>query len=612
MLMFADFETLYDDEYSLKKMTPIEYILDPRFEALGCAFIDGGGAKCWIDGPDLPAFFADIDWGKQTVVSHNALFDALILAFRYHVVPAKYGCTLSMARNWLAHMIGSCSLDSVAKFYGMAKGHLPTKGVNCHELAQRPDLRAALVEYALNDVSICRTAYDNMLEDGFPRSELDVIDWVVRMAARPQLEIDPMVVAEHLSEVQAHKAQLLANAGLETRDNLMRDDVLAAMLTMHGVEVPKKSSPAHPEKEIWAFAKTDKAFTELLEHPNINVQAIVAARLGHKSTLEETRAQRFMAIATMTDAFPVPLKYSGAHTHRFSGDWKLNLQNLPTHASSKLRKALRAPKGSVVVSVDASQIEARINAMVSGETALVDAFRLGNDIYAQFAGEIYGRHINKRQHPSERFVGKTAILSLGYSSSWPVFQNMVRVKGDGITLSDSDASRIVMLYRARYPAIVDHWKVADRQILPMIAQGQEYQWGALKVGFETLTLPNGNALHYRQLRHEYSTRDERYQWTYTRGQIPHKVYGAKIVENECQALAFVHITEVAMRVMKLTEGLLWPAHQIHDELVYVVQEHLAEQVRDLVVEEMAKPPAWLPDVPFAAEGHIGQTYGDTK
>ena len=94
--------------------------------------------------------------------------------------------------------------------------------------------------------------------------------------------------------------------------------------------------------------------------------------------------------------------------------------------------------------------------------------------------------------------------------------------------------------------------------------------------------------------------------------MPHKIYGAKLVENVIQALAFIHIAEVAMRVKHMTEGLLIPAHQVHDELIYVVDENVAEQVRDLVVQEMSKSPVWMRDAPLAAEGHIGVTYGDTK
>lgn len=610
--LFFDFETYYDAAYSLTKMTPPEYILNPMFEPLGCAFAYDAEPAFWIDGPQVPEFFKSVDMASVDMISHNALFDALILAFHYHLQPAHYGCTLSMARNWVVHQTGSVSLAAVSQRYG-----LPPKmdtlsrmrGVNFQALIRDAPLYAEMRTYGVDDVNKCRYIYNTMLQEGFPVSELEIVDWVIRMAAIPQLEVDREVVAQHLGEVLAHKQKLLDDAALDTRDPVMRDESLAAALSFFGVNpVPRKISK-RTGKEQWAFAKTDKEFTDLENHPNPAVQAVVAARLGHKSTLEETRTQRFLNISTVTIRFPVPLKYSGAHTHRFSGEWKINLQNLPN--GSQLRKALRAPKGCVVLSVDASQIEARFNAVLSGEFWLIEAFREGRDVYAEFASMIYNRVIVKALDKVERFVGKTGILSLGYGSSAPVFQAMCRNKGK-ITLPYGLAEMAVATYRAKCAAIVEHWKMANNQILPMIASGADYQWGALTVGREKLVLPNGNALRYHGLKHEYSEHDRRHQWTYMRGKMPQKVYGAKVVENECQSLAFLHIAEVAMRVKKMTDGLLIPVHQIHDELLYVVPEKIAEQCRRLVVDEMARAPAWLPDAPLAAEGGFGETYGDVK
>jgi DNA polymerase len=607
--LFLDWETYYDDVYSLKKMTPVEYILSPQFEELGCAVAYDDEPARWVDGPDLPAFFKTVDWSAVDAISHNALFDMLILTFRHAIFPAHYGCSMSMMQNWMVHQTGSASLDAGAKRYGLAKGYLPTKGVNWHQLSRDAVMYKATREYAVNDVNICRFLYNTMLSEGFPVSELEVIDWVVRMAAIPQLEMDRELVAAHLGEVLAHKQKLLDDAELENRDPVMRDEMMALALMAFGVDpVPRKMSKK-TGKEQWAFAKTDKEFTDLLEHPDDRVQAIVAARLGHKSTLEETRSQRFLAISALTKTIPVPLKYSGAHTHRLSGAWSLNLQNLPN--KGPLRKALRAPKGCVVVSVDASQIEARLNAVLSGEYWLIEAFREGRDVYAEFASLIYNRTIIKQLDKVERFVGKTGILSLGYGSSAPVFQSMCRNKGD-VILPYAMAEQVISIYRARCPAVVEHWKMANNQIIPMISSGSNYQWGALTVGREKLTLPNGNALRYMNLRHEYIGGTGNYGWTYQRGPRTMKIYGAKLVENECQSLAFLHIAEVAMRVKKMTDNLLIPVHQIHDELLYVVPEKIAEQAACLVAAEMAKPPAWLPDAPLAAEYGIGESYGDAK
>jgi DNA polymerase len=275
-----------------------------------------------------------------------------------------------------------------------------------------------------------------------------------------------------------------------------------------------------------------------------------------------------------------------------------------------------------VVSVDASQIEARLNAVLSGQWDLVEQFRRGEDVYASFASEIYQMPINKQEHPTQRFVGKTGILSLGYGSSAPVFQGMCRVQGN-VYLTDAEATSIVFIYRKKMREIVANWRYGDDVVLPMLETGKTSElldahtdsqwraWGPVSIEKCKLRLPSGNFLRYRDLHQEQGDKG-RMEWVFMRGNRPIHTYGAKLVENAIQALAFIHLKEVALRVKDMTSGLLLPCHQVHDELIYVVDERLAEMTRDLVVREMRKPPTWMPRAPLDAEGHIGPTYGDVK
>ena len=242
-------------------------------------------------------------------------------------------------------------------------------------LKANPALHEEVKVYGIDDVVKCKQIFRLMMDGGFPAmSQLEIIDWCIRMVTQPQFELDMNVLAEHLGEVKAKKQALLDAIQMEKDQvsSLMSDAQLANKFLFLGVTPPMKISKT-TGKEQYAFAKTDKEFTALLEHHDPIVQALVAARLGHKSTLEETRTERLMKIGRVSKALPVPLKYSGAHTHRFSGEWQINLQNLTR--GGKMRKALRAPKGKVVVAVDASQIEARINATLSGQTDLMEQFR---------------------------------------------------------------------------------------------------------------------------------------------------------------------------------------------------------------------------------------------
>lgn len=415
-----DFETFYDKDYSLRKMTPVEYILDPRFECIGCSVTEGDdGASVFLEEDALRAYLlgkrdAQKRGGTLVVISHNALFDMCLLAWRFGIVPDLMIDTLGIARAKVNAFTGSVSLAAVAKHLGLgAKGDTIGKVVGLH----KADIKAAGLwdaysRYACNDGDLCREIWKRFRRD-FPKDELLVMDMVLRMAVTPRFKLDQSLLAEHLAKVRADKQTLLARTGLMTRDDLMSDEKFAAALRSLGVDPGTKTSPK-TGKETYAFAKTDPFMADLDEHESPDVQALAAARLGFKSTGEETRTQRLLAIAQLTwpgnlgtGWMPVPLKYSGAHTHRLSGDWSINAQNLGR--GSPIRSSLEAPDGYVVVVADASQIEARLVAWQAGQDDLVDAFAKGRDVYSEFAGQkVYFRAVSK-ETPKERFVGKTCL-----------------------------------------------------------------------------------------------------------------------------------------------------------------------------------------------------------
>ena len=614
-LLWLDWETYYDDLYTLKKLTPVEYVLDPRFESLGCSFAWADNGPVWVDGPRLPEALDLIDWANTMVVSHNMLFDGCILRWHYGKRPKMYGDTLAMSRAWLFHRLGKNSLADVAAGCNLpAKGKtiFKMKGVTYDLLRQDPVLYREFVDYGMHDAFLCREVFRHIVQDGFPLNQLEIIDMQIRMAVDPRFVFDRQLLTEHLAQVRAEKQQLLDAAGLVNGDDLMSNERFAQLLINEGVTPPRKISPT-TGKETWAFSKQDKSFTALLEHDEPRVQAIAAARLGVKSTLEETRSEAFLRISGLPcgqgfpQMAPIPLKYSGAHTHRFSGDWGLNMQNLGRE--SKLRLSLRAPKGWQVVSVDAAQIEARMTAALCGQKNLVNQFRDNLDTYSIFASRIFGREINKTDHPKERQLGKIAILSLGYGAGWQTFQNMVRVQSKGeIVLEEDESRRIVQLYRTTNAAIAGMWNDLDDLIKHMANGGAETMVGPVRIEGHTAWLPNGMRLVYRDL--HQGDRYGRVQWFYNWGRFEKVLYGPKVLENFIQSLAFIVVMEAARRVRQRSKGVLVPSHQVHDELVYLVPEAYAENVKEMVVEEMKRPVQWMPDVPLFAEGNIGDSYGD--
>jgi DNA polymerase len=317
-------------------------------------------------------------------------------------------------------------------------------------------------DYCINDVELTHRLFGEMGKD-FPKQELRVIDQTLRMFTEPTLKLNLDMLEQHLVDIKKTKEDLLASTGVD-KTELMSNEKFAELLRSFGVEPPMKTSPA-TGNPAYAFAKTDEDFKALAEHDDVRVQALVAARLGTKSTLEETRTQRFIDIAKR-GSLPVPIRYYAAHTGRFGGDDKINMQNLPSRGTNgnKLKKAIIAPEGYTIIDADSAQIEARVLAWLAEQEDLVVAFAEGKDVYKKMASAIYGKpeyEINKE----ERFVGKTTILGAGYGMGAVKFQ--AQLKGMGAAVDTDEAKRIIDIYRRTNDAVVRLWRQAQNALVNM-------------------------------------------------------------------------------------------------------------------------------------------------
>lgn len=404
-IITIDFETYYDKEFSLSKMTTEQYIRDPRFELIGVGVKINHYPTDWYSGENFGGFLKGLDWKSSASLSHNTMFDGAIMGWRLGIKPKLWLDTLSMARP-LHAMEVSLSLKALCNYYGLgAKGDEVVNALGKRKAAFSGPELARYGDYCINDVELTYKLFKKLVKRISPE-ELKVIDATLRMYIEPKIELDATLLQAHLDDVIEKKNQLLYkldSAGIGKAE-LMSNQQLANLLIKLGVEPPTKVSKT-TGCDTYAFSKSDKEFLELQNHPSPLVQAIVSARLGVKSTLEETRTQALLGVAER-GRLPIALNYYGAHTGRFSGGEKLNLQNLPR--KGMLRKAMRAPKGHVVVTCDSSQIEARTLAWLAGQNDLVDAFKAKRDVYSEFASELYDRRITK-EDKEERFVGKVCI-----------------------------------------------------------------------------------------------------------------------------------------------------------------------------------------------------------
>jgi DNA polymerase len=407
----------------------------------------------------------------------------------------------------------------------------------------------------------------------------------------------------HLLDVQAKKETLMSKLNYDKAD-LMSNPKLADLLEFHGVVVPMKVSPANG-KQTYAFAKNDEAFKELLEHEDVMVQAIVAARLGVKSTLEETRTERFINVADR-GTLPIPLRYYAAHTGRWGGDDKVNMQNLPR--KSPLKKAIRAPDGYLLVDCDSSQIEARTLAWLAGQDDLVEAFDKGEDVYKIMASRIYNKAIEDITDP-ERFVGKTTILGAGYGMGAAKFK--AQLKTFNVDMELSECEYIIRVYRETYPMIPRLWKEAGRALNALMA-GQTAPLGrdgVLVVDADGIKLPNGLYIKYPRLREQSMLGSQHNEMVYDtkkgRAVIPTRIYGGKAVENVCQALARIVIGEQMLMVARKLPVVM----TVHDAVGALVKIDEADEGRTFVEQCMRIRPKWAQGLPLNCESKIGASYG---
>ena len=624
-IVTIDFETYYDKDYSLSKITTEQYVRSSQFEIIGVGIKVNNYPTDWYSGDNPGKFLKSLDYRKRAILCHNTAFDGAILSWHFGINPRLWLDTLSMARPLHNIMVGG-SLAKLVAYYGLGtKGDDALAAIGKHKADFTEADLAQYGKYCINDVDLTKALFDRM-KVGFPSGELLVIDQTLRMYTNPVIELDVPLLEKHLEEVKTRKRTLMADIGhsiggaAAVQEMLMSNDKFAAYLQQLGAEPPTKTS-AKTGKEAWAFAKTDKGMTDMLEHPDERVQAAVSARLGVKSTLEESRTEALIGVAGR-GTLPIMLNYYGAHTGRFSGGDKLNLQNLPSRGNTTIRRALKAPEGQMLISCDSSQIEARTVAWVAGQEDLLVAFRDKRDVYSEFASDVYGRTITKADKV-ERFVGKTCVLGLGYGMGAEKFRRTLEIGQGGINviIDINEATRIVKLYRQKNWKIVQFWQKCGNALKDMLYGGSNELHPRIRYDKYGIIMPNGFRIQYPALRETaggfmYIADARTYQkalkdrvltgappddisWT--------RIYGGKVTENLVQGLAAIVIRE-----QMAAAGIHFKVcFQVHDEIIIVVDKDVAQAAQVKLEALMSVAPKWAPDLPVACESGMAANYGDT-
>ena len=593
-----DFETFYGKGYTLTgKINTSEYIRDERFHPHGVGIKIGAGRTKWYTGIDIDLALKEINWSKSAMLAHNTPFDGFICSHHNGIVPAFYLDTLAMARGAHGHHMRH-DLDTIAKSHGFGGKVKREALANTRDkLVLTAREQMSLGGYCLDDVDDCYGVFWKLF-DFIPEEELRLIDLTTRMFCDPVLKVNTELVQEELDEEVGGKVAALLASGATVED-LMSNIKFAKLLTAAGAKPPMKISPT-TGKQTFAFARSDLDFQALAKNGSVAVRALCDARLKVKSTIGETRAVRFLEAGKDGLSLPVLLHYAGAHTLRWSGGNKMNMQNLKR--GGKLRLAITAPKGYRIVVADSAQIEARVLAWLAGQVDLVKGFANREDVYKAMASSIFGVPVEEVTK-DQRFVGKVCVLGLGFGMGAVKLQLTLEqgVMGPPVIFTVEECQRIVDIYRRKNHKIKAYWKVMDGLIASMLT-GHTGDLGPISYGKGYVRLPNGMFLQYPGLSaeseergYELVTTNASYLTRNGRG----KLYGGLLTENIVQALARCIIAE---QLLAVTDAGYRVVMTTHDEIVVVCKAKAADKCLREMLTIMSTPPDWAQGLPLAAEG----------
>jgi DNA polymerase I-like protein with 3'-5' exonuclease and polymerase domains len=645
-IIALDGETYYKPpEYSLKHMSTDRYIRDPRFQ-LQCLAVHSPTMQVAVPREHVPHFLAGLDQETTAVIAQHAQFDGGYLWHAYGWRPAFWFDTLSMSRA----LHGLSVRHSLAEL--CTRYRLPPKSVRYggFEGKRYEDMDQTARQNQLDDCygDAART-WDlaAFMLPRIPWEELRIIDMTVRMFTEPVLYGDQSLLTSLIAEEKRRKAELL-DALKITEADLASDDKFEALLEDRGVEIEYK--PAKSKRgEKGCFAVNDEYFKRMLADSDPLIRELFTARAEVKSTIQQTRAERYLEMA---QSGPIRAYYYfyGARNARFAGGDDTNLQNLPSRGKNGtgLRRAIQAPKRHVLVIPDLGQIECRTLVTSAGQFDKVQAFRQRRDLYCESATGTFGRTITPADK-LERQCGKTQVLQLGYGSGWRKYQMTIK-RMTGLDLSEEEAERHVNFYRDDNTAIAGHrpyadnlkkraggyWQEGERWLGVLERYQTEAYYAPVEPGQpssdqplftiykQKIILPNGLMLHFDGVK-KVRIRDTRFEkegrpleeykdrkidyWGFMlptlSGQT--KFYGGKLVQNINSALARLMLTQAELRVLDRAPWCKIALHT-HDDAGFVCRDDRGDELKAIVDEEFTRPPPWLPNIPLSVESQIRRDY----
>jgi len=643
----VDFETFYSKKlrYGLVQMIPEQYCAHELFDPYLLSVSDG--TACWSGSP------RDFNWESlrgRHLLSHNARFDRAVYnemvkrGLAPDLQPPSWHCTANLAvymcnRRSLQESVEHLFNHRVSKEYrGVADAkHWPKDFTEAE--------RKQLLDAGRSDALWCWRLWDTF-SPKWPLVERQLSDMTIRQGMRGVMidreKLDLYICQTHEMLMNTEKLiPWIADSEDDTWDEFNTKPTSTKCIAEQCRRVGIPCSPVKSDDED-VYLEWETRYSR--EHPWI--LAVGAWRSINKlyQTLLVIK-QRLRDDGTL----PFSLKYFGAHTGRWSGDAKVNMQNQrkrpivcnefgmmelndkrvdaaleEAEETGKLPgwvryvidfRSLIIPRpGKKMIVSDLSQIEPRVLAWFTGNWDLLNRLRSGESIYEAHARATMGYTGDKLDKNSVTYkLAKARILGLGYGCGWEKFISMAQdLARLDITVDDPEfvetenvitgaitklpgwgftSKKIVAEFREQNPKIVELWRHLGDSFQRSV--GEDFH----------MTLPSGRKMRYDKVRCSVRIEKDRETGMPRRKTVFQAntdgrwkiFYGGKLVENLVQAAA----RDVFAAQVARMDSLGWDnLFTVHDETVLEVDPSIT--VED-VEREMSYCPDWLPNCPIAAK-----------
>lgn len=258
----------------------------------------------------------------------------------------------------------------------------------------------------------------------------------------------------------------------------------------------------------------------------------------------------------------------GTDTGRFSSS-EPNMQQVPRKDPVSMRHVFIAPEGFKYVAVDYSQIEVRLAAWVAEDPAMLQAIA-GEDIHREMAARIFDKPVSEVTK-DERQTAKSVSFILLFGGSPDKLQAYSSMYGSHITLEESQR-----LCNAFYSRFAKTW--AYRQAMSRQARTSNVVVIRLASGLRRILSRDADMLTAQ-----------------------------RIINTKVQGNAAVGLKN-ALRRLRATMVEPYLAATVHDEVVAVVPDGLADEALDTMMREMLLGMQEFCDIPLKVEGYVGKSW----